>query len=264
MSNRVTKNAGDAGNKSTDSQSDGAGDSGTDLLLGNKGQDDDQSDDDEDEDGLDDEDESGDDVDDVDGDESDDDEDEDDEDDNDGSPSAIAAAVANAIMPQIDAKIESTMDRRINAVLKEVRGGKPPKGSAGKSNTNQSGGSEVVDVRGARLAFREALSGEDFVSPEERKFANSLGRTLISAKAPAGITDEDEFGEQIANEVMAQVKSLRTLYVNQTKAALRRSGALAAPEKQGPKTNRTKGAAQVAGFATGAELASRRHGVKKD
>lgn len=164
-------------------------------------------------------------------------------------------------------KVESRIDRRLNAVLREVRKGREEPGTQRRQGTStgrpaRREAAPVADVRGARLAFRDYLPDEvKITSTEERKFATDLGRTMIEARAAKGFEDEDVVGREVAEEVAKQVKGLRKHYQTRTVAALRRRGALPDTKGgQGPAgSTGGKGAADSSQFTDGANLAAQRH-----
>lgn len=200
----------------------------------------------------------------VDEDDDDDDSDDDEEtgdDDEDDEQTALVNAVTAGVLKGIDTKIESAIDRRINVVLREIRGGeKSTKSAAGsKQPTKKEEGTVTADVREVRLAFRDALSDQRFASPEERKFALELGRAKIAAAAAEGIDDADEVGEQIADDVVKQIVGLRKHYTTSTKAALKRRGVLTEEPGQAPKRGTSKRGAAISDFKTGAQRAAERH-----
>lgn len=233
------------------------------------GQKDQHVDDVDDEESLLDPDESDDDADDDLDEDEDDDADDDDADDDSkvkGKRKAPAAFDEEALL----AKVESRIDRRLNAVLREIRkpATKAPARGTGapaarSSRQQQEPEPEVpeADVRGARLAFRDELAETKFISPVERRFALDLGQTLIRARALDGFADEDVVGREVAEQVAKTVKDLRTHYEKQVKAALRRRGLL--PEqKDGQSPGGGTGGGTAAAdseLAKGKELAAQRH-----
>lgn len=194
-------------------------------------------------------------------DEHDDDEDDENDDDDDEEAPDDGDEIVDRIIERLDGKIESMFDRRVNAVLKEVRG--TPNGR--RRDRQERGGQgrdrePVADVRGARSAFRDYVGDEvSFIGPEERRFATALGSALIAQRALNGFDDEDVVGAEVAAEVAKQVKSLRSFYETRTKTALRKRGLLA--EKSGTSgTGGSKGSSPQQEFKKGAALAAARHG----
>ena len=158
----------------------------------------------------------------------------------------------DGIVAQIEQRLadrfDAVADRRVNAILKELRKQQPKKEEPVPTATEQS-----VDVRAARLTFKEYASDEvQFIGAEERKFAMDFGAALIGAKAAVS-DDEEVLGREVADEVAAKVREMRSYYEKRTLDALRRRGALKAPEGQP-----TPGPSNVGGssdFAKGAALA---------
>ena len=182
------------------------------------------------------------------------------DDDNDQGSSESSADV-DAIVAKIEERLgerfDAVADRRVNAILKEVRK-RNPKSEAEKPvpAAVDSG----VDVRAARLTFKEYLSDDvQFIGSEERKFAMDLGAALIGARA-RDADDEEQLGREVADEVAGQVKGLRQYYEARTLDALRRRGALKSQGGQPP-----KGPGSVGGqseWAKGAALAEEMYKVK--
>lgn len=178
-----------------------------------------------------------------------------DDDDNDDSDDAGPRVDKEALMREV----ESRIDKRLNVILREIRGqdGKP------KQRTRQGEGQQqVADQRAARLAYKEYVADKiRFISPEERDAAADIARTKIAARAAGGFEDEDQVGREVADEVAEMVLKLRRHYEAQAKAALRRKGLLATPQKDGQGSGEGKGktVGATSDFKKGVELASARH-----
>lgn len=173
--------------------------------------------------------------------------------------------------------VESTVDRRINAVLREVRGqggsgqqGQQQGGQQGQS-AEQGGGQQqqtsgqaapagptAADLREARLVYREYVQDEvQFLGTVEREHASTLAGALIQERLQRG-DDHETAGREAAKTVASTVKNLRQHYEQQTIAALQRRGLL-------PKDGRGPGQQPVPGpqapgdqssFAAGATKAA--------
>ena len=156
-------------------------------------------------------------------------------------------SIVAAIEQRLGERFDAVADRRVNAILKELRKQQPEK----KEEPVQT--QQTVDVRAARLTFKEYLGDEvSFIGAEERKFAMDLGSALIGAKA-ASFDDEELLGREVADEVASKVKELRSYYEKRTLDALRRRGALKQQEGQPPKGPSSVGGSSE--FAKGAALA---------
>ncbi len=158
----------------------------------------------------------------------------------------------DGIVAQIEQRLadrfDAVADRRVNAILKELRKQQPKKEEPVPTATEQS-----VDVRAARLTFKEYVSDEvQFIGAEERKFAMDFGAALIGAKAAVS-DDEEVLGREVADEVAAKVREMRSYYEKRTLDALRRRGALKQQEGQPPKGPSSVGGSSE--FAKGAALA---------
>lgn len=192
------------------------------------------------------------------------DEDDDDEDDDDDAgtggagdggvdPDDIVARLEQRLASRFDA----VADRRVNAILNEMRGRKQGKGSTGPVTgvTEPS-----VDVRAARLTFKEYLTDDlQFIGPEERKMAMDMGSALIAQRATS-YDDEELLGRAVADDVAKQVKAIRKFYEAKTLDALRRRGALKKGDGQPP-----AGPPQIGNqsdWAKGAALAGEMFGKK--
>lgn len=160
------------------------------------------------------------------------------------------------------AKVESRIDRRLNAVLREIRKGQG--GSPAQRQKQADGGQQTgsgVDLRSARLAYREYVGDAvKFVSTVERQAAAKLANGLIAEKIASGEDDEDVIGAEVAETVAETILGLRKHYEERSRAGLRRQGALPDP-KRGQGGNEGKGtASKLSGeLKRGAELAASRH-----
>lgn len=143
-------------------------------------------------------------------------------------------------------QVESALDRRINAVIREVRKqrnnddddddddrGQRRRGGQ-KSNRSQKQtptGPSREDVREARSTYREFVADEiRFLGNEEREFARSIAEAQISRGLNRG-DDPEDVGREVAEAVASDVKRVREFYEARTVAALRRKGVL--PKKSG-------------------------------
>lgn len=193
---------------------------------------------------------------DTDGDDDADDEDSDDEGSNDNQMDSIVAKVVARLEKQFD----SVADRRVNAILKEVRKGKEPKQRLPKKDGKTTDQSESVDLRAARLTFKEYLTDDfEFIGADERKFAMTMGRSMIGERA-AGFDDEDELGREVASDVTTLVEGMRDYYQKQTVEALRRQGAFKRTKGQPGRTPKTGKARSD--WAKGADVAKARHNIE--
>ncbi len=165
---------------------------------------------------------------------------------------------------RLDKRLESLFDRRINAVLKEIRKGQPAADS-GKTDQGETpkGAAPAVDPnlpRAARLAYREYVGDEvRFISTEERAHATELANALIGDMARRGqLDDEDQAGRQVAQQVAKQIKGLRAHYEARTTAALRKRGLLREDSRPGqpiPGGSGTGGVTAQTSYERGAQLA---------
>ncbi len=165
---------------------------------------------------------------------------------------------------RLDKRLESLFDRRINAVLKEIRKGQPAADS-GKTDQGDTpkGSAPAVDPnlpRAARLAYREYVGDEvRFISTEERAHATELANALIGDMARRGqLDDEDQAGRQVAQQVAKQIKGLRAHYEARTTAALRKRGLLREDSRPGqpiPGGSGTGGVTAQTSYERGAQLA---------
>lgn len=170
--------------------------------------------------------------------------------DNEQSESVDVDSILEALEKRLGDRFDAVADRRVNAILKEVR---KQQGEQRKEPPVQTQTDQSVDVRAARLTFKEYLSDEvTFIGSEERKFAMDLGAALIGARA-ATSDDEEVLGREVAETVAGQVKNLRSYYEARTLDALRRRGALKEKDGQPPKSPGLVGGSSE--FAKGAALA---------
>lgn len=183
--------------------------------------------------------------------------DQDGEDEDGAAAPADVDAIVSAIEERLAARFDAVADRRVNALLKEIRkqapaGGKESQDSGGQQPAASAGG----DVRAARAAAREYLTDEvKFRGAEERAFAMDLVSTLVAGRA-GDIEDEDVVGREIASEVASRVTALRQMYERQTVRALKKKGALV--ERPGQPTRQGgNGTSQTSELSKGAEIAAR-------
>lgn len=164
-------------------------------------------------------------------------------------------------------KVESRLDRRINAVLREIRkgrdNGRQQRGDGSQPQRRQPQQPEVpaVDVRSVKIAYRDYIADEvKFVSREEREAAATLANGLIAQQIAAGGDDEDEIGSEVAKAVGETIRGLRKHYEERTKAALKRQGLLAdAKGGQGGTAGKGRAPGMRSEMAKGATLAGQRH-----
>lgn len=134
--------------------------------------------------------------------------------------------------------VESAIDRRINAVLREIRqdrgqtsrgrGQQQAGGSSNRTEQQTPAGPSREDMREARAAYREFVADEvRFLGNEERDFARAVAEARIRAGIARG-DDPDDVGRDVAAEVAAEVKGLREFYEARVVSALKRKGLLPA------------------------------------
>lgn len=163
------------------------------------------------------------------------------------------------------AEFESTLDRRINQAVNTIvnrlggdRGGQQQgdqqdkgggSGGQSQSRSGQQGtqsGPAAGDVREARLAYREYVTGEiKFLGNEERTHAMGLAQAMLVERLSQG-DDPETAGREVAKNVGAQMKALRSHYEGKVVAALQRTGQL-------PKDGRGNGQPLRGGTAPGAQ-----------
>lgn len=174
------------------------------------------------------------------------------EDEDDGDGEVSLDDIVARLEAQLAERFDSIADRRVNALLKEIRkqqnpGEEPPAASR----------SESSDVRLARLAGREYLSDEidKFVSADERKLAMDLLSLEIEAAVARGDDDEDEIGRAAADKVAERIRGARKMYETKTRTDLQRRGALRPKDGQARKAG--SGTSQQSEYAKGAAIAAR-------
>lgn len=156
----------------------------------------------------------------------------------------------DALETRIADRFDSIADKRVNALLKEIR-----KQGDKQVETVASGGSGN-DVRAMKLAAREYLTDEiRFLGADERSFAMDLVNSLCVSKPNVG-ADEETAGREIASEVAARVKAVRKMYETSTVAALKKKGALSDRAGTALKQD-SAGGSSTSEFSKGAEIASR-------
>lgn len=186
-------------------------------------------------------------------------EDDDDDDDDDGDDGGtgsdddvdtiVAKAVAQATK-KLEKQFDSIADRRVNAILKEIRKGSG-KGKGSDGDGASRGGEDDDLHREARIGLREYLNDEiRFLSADERKLAMSLGQMEI---AQASGDDADQIAAAAASSVAGQIRSLRKMYEQRTVKALKKRGAL--KERPGQPGKGGDGVGRESELAKGAEKA---------
>lgn len=152
--------------------------------------------------------------------------------------------------------VESAIDRRINAVLKEIRKGREQNGSSGQEGQQQAGahqerqpqpqtptGPSRGDVRDARSSYREYVADEiEFIGNVERDTARTMADSAIQALLARG-EDPDDVGRTVASEVAKQIRSLREFYEGRMVSELRRKGLL--PTNSGSQQQVAPGTSQA-------------------
>lgn len=159
-------------------------------------------------------------------------------------------------------KVESRIDRRLNAVLREVRKMQQAQpGQQRQPGRQQQQQQEVsVDVRGAMAAYRDYVGDElRFSGREEREAATRMAKGLIAQRFADGETDEDEVGSQVAKDVAATINGLRKQADSRVKAALKRQGLLVEQPGQAGVQGKGKVPGVQSELKKGAALAAARH-----
>lgn len=147
----------------------------------------------------------------------------------DGSGGVDVDEIVAQVTKALEAKFDSIADRRVNAIVKEVRKQQKPAGEEDKKDDSEkSSGPSDADVREARLAYREYVgdSGVKFLGDVERNHAMTLAKGMIPGLLAQGL-DPDEAGRKAADDVASTIKSLRKHYESKTLAALKRQGQIA-------------------------------------
>lgn len=155
----------------------------------------------------------------------------------DASTDAIQAAVAAAMQgvvasleDRLGERFDAVADRRVNAVLKEIRKGEKP-GEGKETETppaaEQPVGPDPQLLRGSRMVYREYIGDElKFVSDDERRLATTLADSMIREQVAGGADDEDRIGRQVSREIAVQLKAIRDSYERQIVDGLKRRGML--------------------------------------
>lgn len=160
----------------------------------------------------------------------------------------------------IERRVQSEVDRRINARLQDRLAGQQQGGQQEQAPPQQavSSGASRADMREARSVYREVVTDEvRFLGPEERDLATTLATGLLADRLARG-EDPDLAGSAVAREVAAQIKKTRSMYEKKTVAGLQRRGQLAANEQQTGQPVGTGGTNQrnaQSGYAAGAAVA---------
>lgn len=153
--------------------------------------------------------------------------------------------------------VESAIDRRINAVLREVRSLKESNGQNGQGNQQQGGGGQqgrnqnqqqtsqgpdAGDIREARSSYREYVADElKFLGSQERSMARTIAESRITTALARG-GDPDSVGREVAESVAQEIKGLREFYEGRVINALRRNGTL--PQNNGSQQQAQPGQGQ--------------------
>jgi hypothetical protein len=149
-------------------------------------------------------------------------------------------SIVSQVTTALESRFDSIADRRVNAILREIRGGGGQQqggqqqqgggsgdGGGGQQQQQQAQQQPTLDVRGARLSYREYIGDQiTFISAEERAHAADLGAAMIAQRATEGATDDERVGREVAAAVAKQVKGLREHYETRVVAALKKRGAL--------------------------------------
>lgn len=148
--------------------------------------------------------------------------------------------------------VESALDRRINAVLKDRR----RQTTQTPAQPSRPTGPSESDVREARSVFREYVGDEiRFLGNAERDLASQIAGGMIRDRLAQGGVDPEHVGAEVARDVAKQVKALRKHYEDRTVAALRRSGQITATAPGQPLKGPTTPNAE-SGFKAGAAKAA--------
>lgn len=177
---------------------------------------------------------------------------------------ALVAQVTQQVTEALADRFDSVADRRVNALLKEIRkSAGSQEESKDEGEQPQSGGVDRSLLRNSKAAFREYLTDElTFVGAPERELAMSLGDQLMTQAILSGDDDDDVIGRQAARAVVDQVRRVRTFYEGQITAVLRKRGVLVETEKDQPANGGT-GVGATSEFEKGAALAAARFGKKE-
>jgi hypothetical protein len=173
--------------------------------------------------------------------------------------------VIDKVTERLAERFDSIADRRVNALLKEIRK-QEPEGKDDTDEKDESKGTETGSstglLRGGRLAFKEYLTDEvKFLGAEEREMAIDLGNREVAALAASGIEDEDRIGREAAKTVADRVKKTRKFYEDRTIRALKRKGRLIEEDKQPNKGG--SGTSAISEFERGQKMADERFAKNK-
>ncbi len=145
---------------------------------------------------------------------------------------------------RLETQFNSIADRRINALLNEIRGqnqgqqqGQGQQGQqqqAGQQGQQQgdwrdqqgryAAAPDPAVTREARMAFREYVGGRmQFVSAVEREMVMEWGGSVVQTRVTPG-ADADAVGRDVAIAVAQRATELRRHYEEQVMAALRARG----------------------------------------
>lgn len=181
------------------------------------------------------------------------DDDESDDDDENDEDEELLNRIVSELETRLGDRFDSIADKRVNAILKEVRKDDPKKGKKSKDSEDEPA---QGDARLARISFRDALA-DDFkpLGSEEREFVSEFGKALIEVELRNG-GDEDEVGRKVAKSVVKQVTDYRKFIERTTKARLKKKGLLAETPGQHLKGGKKTG---DSAYSRGAELAKQRY-----
>lgn len=193
------------------------------------------------------------------------DEDDSDGDDDEGDESGDDATdeIVNRVVERLESQFNSIADRRVNALLREIRDDgdddeEDDRRSRRKSKPRRSS-SDSGDMREARIAGREYLTDavKTFLSSDEREIAMDLLKAKVIGHVSSGM-DPDEAGQRAAEEVARKVKTMRKTYEEATKKRLRRSGAL--KDRPGQPASSGGKRSPSSAWDTGADKAKKMYG----
>ena len=144
------------------------------------------------------------------------------------------------VVGRLEAQFNSIADRRVNALLNEIRGqqsqgqqvlqqGQQQPGQQGQGDWRDQQGRyaaapDPAITREARMAFREYVGGRmQFVSAVEREMVMEWGGSVVQTRVTPG-SDADAVGRDVAIAVAQRATDLRRHYEEQVMAALRARG----------------------------------------
>lgn len=179
-----------------------------------------------------------------------------------GLEERLAERLTGAIEKRLEQRFDSIADRRVNAILKEIRkqhGGEQQNGPKPVESTQN-----VQNDRTRRALLKSAVQNEllmrSDLSNEEKQLAQSLVFEMVENRPLSEDDDEFTLAKQLVESAAGTLSKARETYQEQLRENLKARGLVLDGDGEGQQKKRPKSGegSDLQAFDKGAEIARRR------